>query len=118
MLHLMKLNSEPFLKIADGTKTIELRLNDEKRRLIKVGDYIEFTNVANSEEKIQVKVVNLHHFRSFEELYAVLPLNKCGYSTQELNTATHTDMEKYYTKEEQAKYGVLGIEIVLAESKS
>lgn len=47
----MKLNSEPFLKIADGTKTIELRLNDEKRRLIKVGDYIEFTNVANSEKK-------------------------------------------------------------------
>ena len=117
-MHQMKLNPEPFLKIEDGTKTIELRLNDEKRRLIKVGDYIEFTNVANSEKKIQVKVVNLHHFRSFKELYNVLALNKCGYSTQELNTATHTDMEKYYTKEEQSKYGVLGIEIVLAESKS
>ena len=112
-MHQMKLNPDPFLKIANGTKTIELRLNDDKRRLIKVGDYIEFTNVENGEKKIQVKVVNLHRFKSFEELYSVLPLDKCGYSTQELNTAVYTDMEKYYTKEDQNKYGVLGVEIVL-----
>jgi hypothetical protein len=27
----MKLNNEPFERIKNGTKTIELRLNDEKR---------------------------------------------------------------------------------------
>ncbi|MBB1548964.1 MAG: DUF3850 domain-containing protein [Clostridiales bacterium] len=31
MKHEMKLNNEPFERIKNGTKTIELRLNDEKR---------------------------------------------------------------------------------------
>ena len=39
-MHEMRLHNEPFVLIKDGTKTIELRLNDEKRRQIKVGDYI------------------------------------------------------------------------------
>ena len=31
MKHEMKLNNEPFERIKNGTKTIELRVNDEKR---------------------------------------------------------------------------------------
>ena len=38
MTHHMNLNPQPFSMIADGTKTIELRLLDEKRSLISVGD--------------------------------------------------------------------------------
>ena len=34
MIHMMKLNDEPFTLIKAGTKVIELRLNDEKRRKI------------------------------------------------------------------------------------
>lgn len=44
MIHEMKLNNEPFTLIKAGTKVIELRLNDEKRRKLAVGDKIEFTN--------------------------------------------------------------------------
>ena len=33
-LHKMKLNAEPFDMIKQGEKTIELRLNDEKRRQV------------------------------------------------------------------------------------
>jgi len=33
MLHKMKLKQEPFDKIKKGTKTMELRLYDEKRQL-------------------------------------------------------------------------------------
>lgn len=40
----MRLHNSPFKLIKNGTKTIELRLNDEKRKLIKVGDIIRFTN--------------------------------------------------------------------------
>lgn len=32
----MKLYSVPFKKIKDGTKTIEMRLNDDKRKLINI----------------------------------------------------------------------------------
>ena len=42
MIHRMNLDSNPFEMIKNGTKTIELRLNDDKRRKIKVGDYIIF----------------------------------------------------------------------------
>ena len=31
MLHEMKLNENPFERMKNGTKTIEFRLNDEKR---------------------------------------------------------------------------------------
>lgn len=34
MTHYMKLNPEPFDKIASGKKTIELRLYDEKRKTV------------------------------------------------------------------------------------
>lgn len=44
MKHEMKLNNEPFERIKNGTKTIELRLNDEKGQLLKIKDLIEFTN--------------------------------------------------------------------------
>ena len=35
MKHIMRLNNGPFESIKSGTKTIELRLNDEKRKRIK-----------------------------------------------------------------------------------
>ena len=43
MTHKMHLDKGPFQKIWYGAKTIELRMFDEKRREIKVGDIIEFS---------------------------------------------------------------------------
>ncbi len=37
-MHQMKLQNSPFQKIQKGMKTIELRLYDEKRQKVKVGD--------------------------------------------------------------------------------
>ena len=110
MIHIMNLNSEPFEMICSGQKTIELRLNDEKRRLIKVGDRIEFTQTKTGEILI-AEVIALHEFDSFAELYRELPLLKCGYTAADITTAKPEDMDLYYTPEQQSKYGVLGIEI-------
>ncbi len=108
MTHNMKLNGAPFETIKDGTKTIELRLYDEKRRKIKIGDTICFKGKAGT---IMAIVKALHIFRNFEELYAALPLDKCGYTADELATASPEDMLEYYSKEQIKKYGVVGIEI-------
>ena len=108
MKHEMKLNNEPFECIKNGTKTIELRLNDEKRKLLTVGDYIEFTNRVTN-EKLLVEVIDLFKYNSFEELYKHFNKIEMGYSINE--EANPKDMENYYSKEEQEKYGVLGIEI-------
>lgn len=108
MKHEMKLNNGPFNKIKNETKTIELRLNDEKRQKLNINDNIEFTNIKTS-EKITVKIENLYKYQSFEELYKHFDKVSMGYKEDEM--ANYKDMEEYYSKEEQAKYGVVGIEI-------
>jgi ASC-1-like (ASCH) protein len=108
--HIMKLNPSPFKMIREGKKTIELRLYDEKRRGIRVGDKITFTNVVTG-EKLEKTVVKLHRFVSFKELYASLPLLACGYTASDIDTACADDMNEYYSLEDQEKYGVVGIEL-------
>ena len=109
-LHEMKLAPEPFAMIRSGQKTIELRLFDEKRQKIKAGDSIVFTETETG-EKLSVRVKKLHRFDSFDELYKSLPLLKCGYTEQTVTDAKPSDMEEYYSAEEQKKYGVVGIEV-------
>ena len=108
--HHMKLQPEPFEKIKSGEKTIELRLYDEKRQKIKPGDRIVFTNTATGETCTK-RVVKLHRFDSFAQLYEALPLLQCGYTVEDVDKAHPSDMEAYYSVEEQKKYGVVGIEI-------
>ena len=109
-IHNMKLPASPFNMIKSGEKTIELRLYDEKRRLILEGDTIVFTNTATG-EKLTAQVKKLHRFDSFEALYQALPLLQCGYTAEDIHTAHPSDMELYYSADEQKKYGVVGIEL-------
>lgn len=113
MKHFMNLNPEPFELICSGKKTIELRLFDEKRRAVHILDTIVFTNTEQSNRQIVATVINLYNFSSFSELYNQLPLLKCGYTEQDINTAKPDDMNIYYSKELQKKYGVVGIEIAV-----
>ncbi|VEU80585.1 GNAT family N-acetyltransferase [Haploplasma axanthum] len=115
-MHKMNLNNEPFQMIKDNTKTIELRLNDEKRSKIKTGDYILFINTKDKSKMI-VEVLKISKFENFEELYKKLPLDKCGYKEEEIEYAKAADMNDYYSTEQQAKYGVLGIHIKRVEIK-
>lgn len=102
--------------IKSGIKTIELRLNDDKRRAIAVGDEIEFVNSLNTDLSLCCTVVALHTFPSFEDLYNHLPLSKCGYTDNDISAASAKDMDLYYSKEMQDTYGVIGIEIELNKS--
>lgn len=111
--HVMNLTPAPMQEIRTGNKTIELRLNDEKRKQISVGDTIKFINTEDSNDPLRVKVVDLFLFSSFAELYDNLPLLNCGYNEDNINTASPEDMEMYYSREKQNKYGVVGIEISL-----
>lgn len=106
----MKLHDEPFNKIKSGKKRIEMRLYDDKRRLIKVGDTIRFVN-RDTEEYVDVAVINTYIFKNFEELYSNFDKGLLGYSSNEI--ANSNDMNKYYSFEEQSKYGVIAIEIKL-----
>lgn len=108
MLHKMNLWDDSFQKVKDKTKTVEMRLCDEKRSLISVGDTIEFTNTKNG-EILECIVTNIYKYRSFDELYKHHDKISIGYSENEI--ANPTDMLAYYSNEKIEQYGVLGIEV-------
>ncbi len=110
MTHQMNLNPDPFRMIAAGKKIYELRLYDEKRRIIQVGDSIHFTN-TETQATLSSRVAALHIFPTFDELYQSLPLLQCGYTENSLSSASPKDMEQYYPKEKQALYAVVAIEL-------
>lgn len=116
MKHKMKLCSQPFNMIRSGQKTYELRLYDEKRQRVQVNDEIEFSCLDRNENPFVVRVIALHLFKNFEELYATLPLLKCGYTKETIDAASPEDMNQYYSVEEQTQYGVVGIEVKLKKS--
>ena len=95
MKHCMMLNSTPFELIRSGQKTVEMRLCDKKRSLIKIGDEIEFTNRENG-EKLLTCVCNLRKFDSFKELYASYDKSALGYQGE---IASPQDMSQYYDAE-------------------
>ncbi len=113
MTHNMQLAPAPFRMIRAGTKTIELRLYDEKRRGLCIGDRIVFTNTDAPNETAEAEILELYVFPSFAELYRALPLLECGYTEADVAGAAPEDMELYYPREAQKRYGVVGIKIAV-----
>lgn len=106
----MRLADEPFDKIKSGEKTVEIRLYDEKRKQIKVGDKITFCRLSDKTDNICVTVKALHRFDTFKELFLSDLLSKTGCGNLTVDQATES-MYKYYSKEQEKQYGVIGIEI-------
>ena len=110
MIQQMHLDEIYYNRIKNGSKTIEMRLNDEKRRLLQVGDILEFENRANG-EILKTIITNLYHYSSFKEIFDNFDIKTLGVDED----FTYKNMEKFYSKEEQEKYGVLAIEIKVGE---
>ena len=66
--HRMTLPKEHFDHIAEGSKTIEMRLYDEKRRMIRIGDTIEFACDKDEAQKLLANVQGLYVYPNFERL--------------------------------------------------
>ena len=112
MEHIMKLQSDYYNFILNGTKRIEIRLFDEKRQKIKIGDTIKFLKEPELNESFNAKVVDLLRYKSFEDMfkdYDISILADKSMTKEELITV----LEQFYTKEKQEIYGVLGIKIEL-----
>ncbi len=112
MKHDMKLQSIYFDKIKKGQKIYEIRLNDEKRRIIDVGDVIVFKREPELKESIETIVEDLIYFDSFKEMIDTLPLFKVGFenvSKKEVEDIYHS----FYSVENESKYGVVAIKVKL-----
>ena len=107
-VHKMNLYPDAFELIENGSKKVEMRLNDEKRQKLTIGDLVIFTNTETKEEII-VEVIDLKTFKSFNELYSSYEKTAIGYKKDEV--ANPNDMLNYYSQEQIDKYGALAIEI-------
>ena len=112
MIHEMKLQPEYYNFILNGTKRIEMRLYDEKRQSIKLGDTIKFLKEPELSESFNAKVIGLLRYNSFKDMFKdfdISILSDKSMTKEELIKV----LEQFYTKEKQEQYGVLGIRIEL-----
>jgi len=112
MKYIMKLNPKYFEYMKNGTKRVEIRLNDEKRRDIQIGDEIIFQKEPELTEKIYTEIVELKVTKNFKELINTLDVSEYS-DKNETEENFLRDLYKFYTKEKEEKYGVMGIKIKL-----
>lgn len=110
MKYIMKLNPKYFEYMKNGTKEVEIRLNDDKRKNIKIGDEIIFQKEPELKEELCTKVEMLFIKQSFKDI--LMDLDVKQYADQkETRENFLNDLYKFYTKEQEEKYGVIGIKV-------
>ena len=102
-VHEMRLADAPFDMIKSGKKSVEVRLTDEKRRQISVGDVIIFCRKSG-----------IRHYKNFLELFSAESLAAAGCENMTAAQAAQS-MYQYYTAEQESVFGALAIEIELIE---
>ncbi len=103
----MHLDSVSFEKILSGQKTLEIRLNDEKRKLLKVDDIIEFEN--DDGEVLPCKITSLSYFATFADLFSSNTYVERAWGTTK--EAAIKAMYTIYTPEQEKEFGVVAIGI-------
>lgn len=106
----MGLYEEPFQSMKSGRKTVEIRLYDEKRRKLNVGDTITFTKVPRKDETLKVKVLRLRMYPTFKEMYESIPasdMDAVGDSVMEMVERTY----QIYSPEQEKEWGTLAITV-------
>lgn len=114
MTHEMKLNPVAFDLIKNNKKNIEVRLYDEKRRNIQIGDEIIFSELPEMENKLKTKVTALLIYKDFYSLYSNSAPEDFGGESWSVEQLVE-NIYQYYSKEDEEKYGVLGIKLELSD---
>ena len=105
---IIHLDSDVFEVVKNGSKNIEVRVNDEKRRRLKVGDSFTFLKRPEETESLNAIVTSLDYYDNFEELvkhYEIKNLYLESYTKEEFLKL----LERFYSKEEQKEFGVVAI---------
>ncbi|MGO4936646.1 ASCH domain-containing protein [Fundicoccus sp. Sow4_H7] len=117
MQHTMGLFESSFKSIKSGKKTVEVRLNDEKRRKISIGDSIIFTKVPKSNENLTVEVVELREFTTFKEMYERIPAKDFDTVGDPIDLMVQQTYEIYSANQEN-EWGTLAITVKLLEANT
>jgi len=110
-IHNATLNDIYFDFICDGTKTYEMRLNDKKRRDIKIGDFFKFT--SKSGKTIDTKIVERLDFARFSEAIDKIGFKELMPQMENSNDVkgAYLDFEGY--REKEREFGVVVFKVCL-----
>lgn len=105
---IIHLDPDIFEVVEKGLKNVEGRVNDEKRRKLKIGDKLIFFKRPDDIEKIEAIVEDLKYYTNFKEMIK-------DYTMEEIYSIDYPKdyylelIKRFYTDEEQRKYGVVAI---------
>lgn len=108
----MNLQPAPFEYIKSGVKKYELRLWDEKRRALNIGDVIAFW-CDDKNNPVRARVTGLVVAETFEKLFDIIPFNQCICGDTSGLDPKNNGMDKYYPIDAQRENNVVGIKVEL-----
>ncbi|MFD1393922.1 ASCH domain-containing protein [Lacticaseibacillus jixianensis] len=108
----MAITHDQFKLIQAGTKTIEVRLNDAKRRALRPGNHITFNDLEDG-SRLRVAVAAIDHFPSFAALYTAYPGLQVGAAAHDSVAKMTKDTYQHYTPAQEQANGVLAIHLAL-----
>lgn len=107
--------SEPwFSLISLKLKTVEGRKNKGRFKDMRVGEIVEWHNEDFKPRSIQTRIIGKREYKTFKDYLETEGLEKClpGMPSIEHGLSVYF---KYFTKEDEAEYGVVAIEMELLE---
>lgn len=106
--HISGLQKMYFDMIESGQKTIEIRLNDEKRQNVNIGDSYVFGLDPERHKWIRKKIKNKYIFKDFSETCNKIDPIKAGFSNRDEMKVVYNAI---YPNQKQKMYGVVAFEL-------
>ncbi len=112
----MRLQPEIYDSFINGTKRIEIRLLDDKRKEIKIGDKIKIIKRPDFNETFDAIVEDLLYFDDFNDLFDNID-NTLLFDKPYTRESILEELNKFYPEEEQKELGVVGIKLNICKDK-
>lgn len=108
----MRLEKKPFELLKSGKKVWEIRLNDDKRKCVGVGDEIVFMKRPELEERLPMIVEEKVPFTNVQRLLDKIDLSEIGDYGNELEFIQQ--LMTHYTPGEMNEKGLIAFRVRLA----
>lgn len=108
-IHNMTLEDVPFDATKAKLKTIEVRLNDERRKSLKDGDELAFQRRSDG-QILRTKVLAIRSYSTLDDLVKNENFIKTGGIYKDIND-WRAAIDSYYSRADQNQYGLLAIEM-------
>jgi ASC-1-like (ASCH) protein len=109
--HKMHLSEPWFTLISLGLKKVEGRLNKGKFKELEEGDIIEWYNDDFNHRSCLTKISKINTYATFKEYLHKEGLQNCLTGISNMDTGLSV-YYKYYTKEDEKKFGIVAIQLV------